>query len=264
MGKYYLPIQRRLKKPLIIFAVIILFFSIGISCTTTSVEEISDNEAIEKPADDENGEVLTDEEIAEEVAEPFYLGTYQEQNYPELRIAYKESTELLPEDVQIKREVFIGEWELARIIIPKIDVDLIVLGGVDVFDEDNLAKGPVHFGEAIEQSPHYKGSQPNTESGNVAIAGHRIGAGGKYNYFLDLDLLEEGDEIYLDIDGYRFKYHVQWQKVVDKYDWSCLEPTDYPALTLQTCEPKEFVPDPDYRLMLRAGLHEVTTTPGLD
>ena len=268
MGYFNLHIKKRLKKPLIIYAVIILIFTMGISCTTTSDEEISDNDVIEETADDENGEVLIDEEeleeMKEEVAEPFHLGTYQEQNYPELRIAYKESTELLPEEMQIPQEVHINEWNLARLIIPKIEVDLIVLGGVDIFNPDYLEKAPVHFGESFEQDPEYKGSLPNTESGNVAVAGHRVGPGGKCNYFLDLDLLEKGDEIILDINGYRFIYHMQWQKIVDKYDWSCLEPTDYPALTLQTRGQKEFVPNSQLRLMVRASLHEVTRTPILD
>ena len=180
----------------------------------------------------------------------------------QLHSAYVASTELLEEDIQIPQEVFIKEWNLARIIIPKIDVDLIVLGGVEVFDPENLDKGPVHFGESLENGARYQGSLPNTESGNVAIAGH---SGGKWLYFLDLEFLEEGDEIYLDIQGYRFVYHVQRQEVTDQYDWSYLEPTDYPALTLMTgVSKKEYIEPDNYRLFLSAKLHEVTRTPVLD
>jgi LPXTG-site transpeptidase (sortase) family protein len=149
--------------------------------------------------------------------------------------------------------------DLARIIIPKIGVDLIVLGGVDVFDPIYLDQGPVFFGEAIVLNPDYRGSLPNTVSGNVAIGGHRAGI---WKFFYDIDLLEKGDEIILDINGYRFIYHVQWQKVTDKFDWACLESTDYPALTLQACEPKDHKgPDWDYRLFIRSELHEVTRAP---
>jgi LPXTG-site transpeptidase (sortase) family protein len=180
-------------------------------------------------------------------------------NQSQLRAAYEESLTLIPEEVPIPEEVYITEWDLARIIIPKIGVDLIVLGGVDIFDPVYLDQGPVYFGETIVQNPDYRGSLPNNVSGNVAIGGHRAG---KWKFFYDIDLLEKGDEIILDINGYRFIYHVQWQKVTDKYDWSCTDPTDYPALTLQACEPKDHKdPNPDHRLFIRAELQEVTRTP---
>lgn len=168
----------------------------------------------------------------------------------QLRTAYEEALVLFSEEVPIPEEIHISDWNLARIIIPNIDVDLIVLGGVDVFHPYNLDKGPVHF---------QMSDLPGTESGNVAIAGHRAG---KWNFFLHIDLLEEGDEIILDINGYRFIYHVQWQKVTDKYNWSHIDSTYQPALTLMACEPKYHSgPDAPYRLFIRAGLHEVTRTP---
>ena len=42
-------------------------------------------------------------------------------------------------------------------------------------------------------------------------------------HFYDLDLLDVGDKIHLDIDGYKFTYLVKWQKVVGKYDWSVID-----------------------------------------
>jgi len=99
---------------------------------------------------------------------------------------------------------------------------------------------------------------PSSERGNVAFAGHRAG---RWNFFLDIDQLEEGDEIYLDVeDGYRFIYEVEWVEVFDKYDWEPIWSTDYPAITLQTCEPKH-VSNPDYRLMARGRLVEVVEIP---
>jgi LPXTG-site transpeptidase (sortase) family protein len=91
----------------------------------------------------------------------------------------------------------------------------------------------------------------------VAFAGHRAG---RWNFFLDLDQLKEGDEIFLDVAGYRFVYLVEWVEVFDKYDWSPIDSTDYPAITLQTCEPKH-VSNPDYRLMVRGALSEVVLLP---
>lgn len=150
--------------------------------------------------------------------------------------------------VQEPQDVAITEWQPMRLIIPAIDVDLVAVGDGDVFDKAMLDQGPTHF---------QMSDLPNTEKGNVAFAGHRAG---RWNFFLDLDLLKEGDEIYLDVAGYRFIYLVEWVEVFSKYDWSPIDSTDYPAITLQTCEPKH-VSNPDYRLMARGALSEVIILP---
>jgi len=145
-------------------------------------------------------------------------------------------------------EVIIEEWQPMRLVIPAIDVDLVAVGGGDVFDKALLDQGPTHF---------QMSDLPSTEGGNVAFAGHRAG---RWNFFLDLDQLEEGDEIYLDVDGYRFVYLVEWVEVFDKYDWGPINTTEYPAITLQTCEPKH-VSNPDWRLMARGRLDQVVYSP---
>ncbi len=149
---------------------------------------------------------------------------------------------------QKPEQVVIEEWQPMRLIIPVIDVDLVAVGGGDVFDKALLDQGPTHF---------QMSDLPNTEGGNVAFAGHRAG---RWNFFLDIDQLNEGDEIYLDVDGYRFVYLVEWVEVFDKYDWGPINATDYPAITLQTCEPKH-VSNPDWRLMARGRLDEVIYVP---
>ncbi len=143
----------------------------------------------------------------------------------------------------------ISEWQPMVLIIPAIDVELVAVGGGDVFDEQLLDQGPTHF---------QMSDLPSTERGNVAFAGHRAG---RWNFFLDIDKLEEGDEIYLDLeDGYRFIYEVEWVEVFDKYDWGPIHNTDYPAITLQTCEPPH-ISNPDYRLMARGKLVDVIDIP---
>lgn len=144
--------------------------------------------------------------------------------------------------------VIIEEWQPMRLIIPAIDVDLVAVGGGDVFDKALLDQGPAHF---------QMSDLPSTEGGNVAFAGHRAG---RWNFFLDLDQLEEGDEIFLDVDAYRFVYLVEWVEVFDKYDWGPINSTEYSAITLQTCEPKH-VSNPDWRLMARGRLDEVIYMP---
>ncbi len=146
--------------------------------------------------------------------------------------------------VQEPQDVAITEWQPMRLVIPAIEVDLVAVGGGDVFDKALLDQGPTHF---------QMSDLPNTEKGNVAFAGHRAG---RWNFFLDVDQLKEGDEIFLDVAGYRFIYLVEWVDVFSKYDWSPIDTTEYPAITLQTCEPKH-VSNPDYRLMVRGALSEV-------
>ena len=68
---------------------------------------------------------------------------------------------------------------MARLEIPRIGVDEIVVAGVGV---DDLHKGPGHY--------------PDTplpgERGNVAIAGHRTTYGAPFH---DIDELQPGDEV---------------------------------------------------------------------
>ncbi len=154
-------------------------------------------------------------------------------------------------------KVIITEWQPMRLIIPAIEVDLITVGNGDVFDRKLLDQGPTHFNDLTNIGVNVLGDLPNTERGNVAFAGHRYWP---EPFFYNLDKLEEGDEIYLDVDGYRFVYLVEWVEVFSKYKWEPLETTDYPAITLQTCEPKH-VTNPDWRLMARGALHEVIIIP---
>ncbi len=164
-----------------------------------------------------------------------------------LRDAYEATAGFVHLD-RAPETIIIEEWQPMRLIIPAINVDLVAVGGGDVFDKALLDIGPTHF---------QMSDLPSTEGGNVAFAGHRAG---RWNFFLDIDQLEEGDEIYLDVSGYRFIYHVEWVKVFDKYDWGPIDTTEYPAITLQTCEPKH-VSNPDYRLMARGVLDRVVNVP---
>jgi len=167
----------------------------------------------------------------------------------QLRDAYEATAGFVHLDRDENPEtVIIEEWQPMRLIMPSIDVDLVAVGGGDVFDKALLDQGPTHF---------QMSDLPSTEGGNVAFAGHRAG---RWNFFLDLDLLEEGDEIYLDVGGYRFVYLVEWVEVFDKYDWGPIDTTEYPAITLQTCEPKH-VSNPDWRLMARGRLDRVDLVP---
>jgi LPXTG-site transpeptidase (sortase) family protein len=178
-----------------------------------------------------------------------YLKAVVLYNQYQLKQAYRESFLEIPDAAEPFRRVILSEWLPTRLQIPKIGVDLMVIGGAgtDVFDETLLDKAPVHF---------QMSDLPGTEPGNVAIAGHR---GSRWGFFTDLDRLEAGDLLYLDTAGYRFTYVVEWVRIVDPYEWSVIESTDYPALTLQTCEPK--TGPSTHRLIVRGALEEVVPAP---
>ena len=98
---------------------------------------------------------------------------------------------------------------------------------------------------------------PWQDGANVYIAGHRMGFPGTRSFlvFYDLDVLEDGDEVFLtDAEGTKYTYEVFEQFVTDPYDWG---PTDPEAgksiLTLQSCT----LPDYTQRLIVQAELTKV-------
>ncbi|MEE9417762.1 MAG: sortase, partial [Acidimicrobiales bacterium] len=93
-----------------------------------------------------------------------------------------------------------GGEEVARIEIPSIDVDKIVVEGVNV---DDLRKGP---------GLYRRTSRPG-EAGNSAIAGHRTTYGAPFH---NIDNLAPGDEIFVTSLLGQFTYRVVGQPEVDR------------------------------------------------
>ena len=113
---------------------------------------------------------------------------------------------------------------IARLEIPRIGVDDIVVAGVDKGD---LKKGP----------GHYHGTPLPGQLGNSAIAGHRTTYG---QPFFDVDKLEIGDEIIVTTLEGRFVYRVTGQQIVSPNDYQVVATTDptTATLTLTSCHPK--------------------------
>ena len=124
-----------------------------------------------------------------------------------------------------------------RLVIPKLDLDLEVNYGVD---EESLKKGPGFYPQS---------GYPDT--GNVSIAGHRNAHGSPFWY---LDKLEVGDEIQLYYNDKQYTYTVDSVFITHNRDWSVIEPTDTPALTLTTCHPLKPIGGAYDRLVVRAYL----------
>lgn len=112
----------------------------------------------------------------------------------------------------------------AQILIPRIDLNLIVVEGTDAVDLEN---GPGHYSDTAD---------PWEESGRVAIAGHRT------TYlapFGNLDEMRTGDEITLRTEFGTFRYEVNDVFVIPtEGSGVVLEQTAEPTLVLTTCHPE--------------------------
>lgn len=129
---------------------------------------------------------------------------------------------------------------IARIRIPRIGVDDIVVGGTS---RDDLRKGP----------GHYPGTPLPGETGNVAIAGHRTTYGAPFGR---LDELSIGDLILIRTLTGSYTYEVyETPFAVQPNDVSVLKTNALrPAiLTLTTCTPKYSAAQ---RLVVHASLKE--------
>ncbi len=116
---------------------------------------------------------------------------------------------------------------VARLRIPKIDLDWIVVEGVGIND---LKKGPGHFRET---------PMPG-QLGNAAIAGHRTTHGAPFG---DLDQLQPGDLITVEMANGAglFTYSLTGTIIVSPSEYAAVIPTVDPTvatLTLATCHPK--------------------------
>jgi sortase A len=110
----------------------------------------------------------------------------------------------------------------ARIRIPKIGVDKIVVEGVGVAD---LRRGPGHYPE----------SPMPGQPGNAAIAGHRTTYGAPFNR---IDELVAGDEILVTTLQGAFRYEVFEQHIVSPSQTEVLADAGDDRLTLTACHPK--------------------------
>ena len=83
-------------------------------------------------------------------------------------------------------------------------------------------------------------------SGNVGLAAHNRGY--PVNYFRDIKLLKDGDEIIYKYNNVEKIYTVIENKIIKDTDWSLLENTQDSRITLITCVENE----PEYRRCVQA------------
>jgi|CZCB01.1.fsa_nt_gi sortase A len=129
---------------------------------------------------------------------------------------------------------------LGLLEIEKLKVKAVVDHGIT---EDTLKKGPGFY----PQSSH-------PEVGNVAIASHRARSG---SYFLHIDKLEPGDEIKLTFGDTTYVYAVTDNFVTHSRDWSVIDSTGKPEITLTTC----IITDLSVRLIVKGELVDIIKNP---
>jgi sortase A len=120
---------------------------------------------------------------------------------------------------------------LTRLVIPKIDLDAIVVEGTS---SHQLKIGPGHI---------LNTALPG-ESGNAVISAHRD------TFFRHIYELSKGDEILVRRNGTLLRYVVTGKKIVDPEDLSVLHQTKDPELTLITCYPTYYIGPAPERLVV--------------
>ena len=116
-----------------------------------------------------------------------------------------------------------GNAPVYQISIPRFNVSYLVGEGVD---NTVLDQGPGHYPQTVLPG----------EVGNAALAGHRT-IRGRPAFFYRLNELEPGDVLQIHYEDRSLTFVVERVFLTDPYDLSVIAPTDYPALTLTTCDP---------------------------
>lgn len=130
-----------------------------------------------------------------------------------------------------------AEDMLTRVVIPKINLDAIVVEGAS---RKKLSEGPGHV----------KDTATPGEPGNAVITAHRD------TFFRHIYELNKGDEILVRRNGQVFKYQVTGKKIVMPQDVAVLKQTPDPQLTLITCYPTYYIGPAPKRLVVFSRLVE--------
>ncbi len=162
-------------------------------------------------------------------------------------MAISAETESLPHDklfITPERQEY--QSGALQLIIPKLEVDIPILNGIDDYT--------LSMGEGL-----YDYSQlPGKGNRNVSIAGHRNSV---YNGqiidnmpFYYIDTLADGDCLYLVDDEYIYRYVWDKTTIVEESDWGPIYSQGFSALTLTSCEPIGIA---DHRIIVRAAMVEM-------
>jgi len=143
--------------------------------------------------------------------------------------------ETIPRAGALPRRTFAQGSTVGRIEIPRLGVSAVIRAGSDARTL-RLAVGYIP-GTAVPGEP-----------GNFGLAGHRD------TFFRKLRDISPDDEIRIVTKDGVFNYYVQRTTIVMPQDVWVLDPTSYPALTLVTCYPFNYIGSAPQRFIVRAVL----------
>ena len=113
---------------------------------------------------------------------------------------------------------------IARLRVPRLGLSLVVVNGTNTSD---LRRGPGRHRETFMPG----------EGELVYVAGHRTTYGAPFS---DIDRLEAGDTISVELPYGSVEYRVTRHRIVDDNDLSVLESHNREELVLQACHPRFF------------------------
>lgn len=119
---------------------------------------------------------------------------------------------------------------VAKLIIPKIELNQVVLEGEEI---EAMAFGPAIIKHELNAN-------------NIIISGHRD------SFFKELDQLSEGDIINLELLNKVLKYRINSIVITNPEDTRWIEDTPSKTLTLITCYPFNFIGDAPERYIIIA------------
>src|SRR6476661_10694612 len=155
-----------------------------------------------------------------------YWGMYRSQKNLETEWQRQAATVSVPGKAPVSPDQL-----LTRLVIPKIDMDAIVIEGAS---RRELSEGPGHMKQT---------AQPG-EMGNAVITAHRD------TFFRHIYELTKGDQIQVRRSGRTFTYAVTGKRIVKPEDVSVLKQTNDPQLTLITCYPTYYIGPAPERLVV--------------
>ena len=113
---------------------------------------------------------------------------------------------------------------IARLRVPRLGISIVVINGTDAGD---LRRGPGRHRETFMPG----------EGELVYVAGHRTTYGAPFS---DIDRLETGDSVSVELPYGTIEYRVTRRRIVDDNDLSVLESRSREELVLQACHPRFF------------------------
>jgi sortase A len=161
-----------------------------------------------------------------------YWGMYRSQKDLESEWEHQAAVTSTPGQSQLSPEQM-----LTRILIPKIEMDAIVVEGAS---RKELSAGPGHMKQTAEPG----------ETGNAVITAHRD------TFFRHIYELTKGDQIQVRRSGRTFTFEVTGKRIVVPEDISVIKPTTDPQLTLITCYPTYYIGPAPKRLVVFSRLVE--------